>query len=135
MPFDRRKLLRSVPAGVAATLLPGTVEGGSDGGSMPLLDGSYDVAIVGGGVAGCYVAYRLLTGELEPGSPLAVLAQKNGGKLSVGLFEYSGRVGGRLLSAEIPQQKHPDLGIGEGPGNPDIGARKYAEFGGFCFQF
>lgn len=133
MPFDRRKLLKSVPAGMAALMLPRSAKAESKGGE-PALDGSVDVAIVGGGVAGCYVAYRLLTGQLEPGSPLAALAQKNGGKLNVGLFEYSGRVGGRLLSAEIPQERHPDLGIGEGPGNRDAGARKYAEFGGFRFQ-
>ena len=48
----------------------------------------YDVAIVGGGVSGCYVAYRLLHGELDAGSPLAALRAANGGKLSVGLFEY-----------------------------------------------
>lgn len=133
MPFDRRKLLKSVPAGMAALMLPRSAEAESKGGE-PALDGSVDVAIVGGGVAGCYVAYRLLNGELGAGSPLAELAAKNGGKLNVGLFEYSGRVGGRMLSAEIPQKLHPDLGIGEGPGNRDTGARRYAEFGGFRFQ-
>jgi lysine 2-monooxygenase len=136
MPFDRRKLLQWMPAGLAAMLLPKTVAAEEEPGSPsePALDGSFDVAIVGGGVAGCYVAYRLLHGELVPGSPLAALAAANGGKLSVGLFESSGRVGGRLLSAEIPQLGNPDLGIGEGPGNPDTAARKYAEFGGFRFQ-
>lgn len=134
MRFDRRRLLQWLPAGVAATLLPRTAAGES-GGNGPVPDGSYDVAIVGGGVAGCYVAYRLLTGVLAPGSPLAKLAAGNpGGKLKVGLFEYSGRVGGRLLSAEIPQMGNPNEGIGEGLGNPDTAARRYAEFGGFRFQ-
>ncbi len=133
MPFDRRKLLKSVPAGIAALMLPRSAAAESKGGEPPL-DGSVDVAIVGGGVAGCYVAYRLLNGELGAGSPLAELAAKNGGKLNIGLFEYSGRVGGRMLSAEIPQKLHPDLGIGEGPGNRDTGERKHAEFGGFRFQ-
>lgn len=135
MAFDRRTLLQWLPAGLAAMLLPKSARAGDGSGDgEPALDGSYDVAIVGGGVAGCYAAYRLLQGELEPGSPLAKLKKDNGGKLSVGLFEYSGRVGGRLLSAEIPQRDDPDLGIGEGPGNPDDTPRKYAEFGGFRFQ-
>lgn len=135
MRFDRRKLLQWMPAGMAAILVPGAARAETKGTDPPPLDGSVDVAIVGGGVAGCYVAYRLLTGQLAPGSALARLAAGNpGGKLKVGLFEYSGRVGGRLLSAEIPQQANPDLGIGEGPGNQDTEARRYAEFGGFRFQ-
>jgi hypothetical protein len=46
-----------------------------------------DVAIVGGGVAGCYAGYRL-SGE----SP----------RLTVALFEGSGRIGGRLWSPCLP---------------------------------
>jgi len=136
MPFDRRKLLQWMPAGLAAMLLPKSALAQQEPStpSEPVLDGSFDVAVVGAGVAGCYVAYRLLHGELEPGSPLAALAAANGGELSVGLFEYSGRVGSRLLSAEIPQPGDPSTGIGEGAGNQDTTARKYAEFGSFRFQ-
>ncbi|HMB53147.1 MAG TPA: hypothetical protein VKU40_07520, partial [Thermoanaerobaculia bacterium] len=136
MPFDRRKLLQWMPAGLAAMVLPkaASAEDEPVTPSEPVLDGTVDVAVVGAGVAGCYAAYRLLHGDFEDGSPLGELAAANGGKLSVGLFEYAGRVGGRLLSAEIPQQDDPSLGIGEGPGNEDVAARKYAEFGGFRFQ-
>lgn len=136
MPFDRRTLLQWLPPGLAAMLLPATASAQGGSGDPPAAtDGDYDVAIVGGGVAGCYVAYRLLHGELAPGSQLAELAAANpDGKLKVGLFEYAGRVGGRLLSAEIPQPGDPEKGIGEGAGNQDHEPRKYAEFGGFRFQ-
>ena len=131
MSIDRRKLLQASAAGLAAASLPGRAESASPP-AEPQLDGNVDVAIVGGGVAGCYVAYRLLHGQFEDGSPLAELAAANGGKLSVGLFEYAGRVGGRLLSAEIPLPGDPAHGIGSNP--DDTTARRYAEFGGFRFQ-
>lgn len=86
----------------------------------------YDVTIVGGGVAGCYVAYRLLHGEIDPSSALGQLKQNNGGKLSVGLFEYSGRVGGRLLSAQLPDAPKT--------GDENVDYLQYTEFGGFRFQ-
>lgn len=135
MRFDRRRLLQWLPPGLAALLVPGCAsvlakQPEPDVGApepdepdtlpSPGADASYDVAIVGGGIAGCYTAYRLLHGEIDPDSALGKLKAANGGKLTVGLFEYSGRVGGRLLSAQLP-------GIDEGP-------RKYAEFGGFRYQ-
>jgi len=136
MIFDRRKLLKWLPAGVAAAVAPGYVkaretadDAGATESSTP--DETYDVAIVGGGVAGCYVAYRLLHGDIDPDSPLGQLKASNGGKLNVGLFEYSGRVGGRLLSAELPQEDDPDKAIGQGNKVP---LRRYSEFGGFRFQ-
>ncbi len=49
-----------------------------------------DVAIVGGGVAGCYCAYRLTHAGAETGA----------GK-DVRVFEASGRIGGRLWSAPL----------------------------------
>lgn len=139
MKFDRRRLLSWVPPGVAALILgekaQGSLQDGqtsstSEPAAAPTPSASYDVAIVGGGVAGCYVAYRLLYGDIDPSSPLGQLKAANGGKLNVALFEYSGRVGGRLLSAEIPQQAKPEVGIGDG----DTAPRRYAEFGGFRFQ-
>ena len=79
---------------------------------------NYDVAIVGAGVSGCYVAYRLATASFDDfkPSPLRSLYE-NGKKPTLGLFEYSGRVGGRLLSPHVE-------GI---PGYR-------AEFGGFRFK-
>jgi monoamine oxidase len=46
-----------------------------------------DVAVIGGGVAGSYAAYRLV--GRRPG-------------WTIGLFERSGRIGGRLLSLRVP---------------------------------
>lgn len=64
-----------------------------------------DVAIVGGGVGGCYLGYRLASGtlrrELGRGSPLLPLLQRRE-RLSVGLYEGSGRIGGRLWSVQLP---------------------------------
>lgn len=51
--------------------------------------GALDVAIVGAGVSGLYAAWRLLA---DPGSPVT----------SVGVFEGSDYVGGRLLSVSPP---------------------------------
>ena len=87
---------------------------------------SYDVAIVGGGVAGCYAAYRLMTAKPEdfkPNSPLLPILKQNG-KLNVGLFEYSGRMGGRLLSVKVPIHSQGNEGAFD----------YYAEFGGFRFN-
>lgn len=50
-------------------------------------DHDLDVAVVGGGVAGAYVAYRLGTRRPD---------------WSIGLFEGSDRIGGRLLSLRFP---------------------------------
>jgi Flavin containing amine oxidoreductase len=150
MKFDRRQLMSWIPPGLAALLLGERAHGSEAHGSetsgaratgpstrpagtpaRPAPSASYDVAIVGGGVAGCYVAYRLLYGDIDPSSPLGQLKAANGGSLNVALFEYSGRVGGRLLSAELPQQANPSQFIGEDdPTSP----RSYAEFGGFRFQ-
>jgi monoamine oxidase len=56
-----------------------------------------DVAIVGGGVAGLYVAWRALTGTVGDDSPLARGA--DGAPPRVAVFEASSRLGGRLYSA------------------------------------
>lgn len=79
---------------------------------------SYDVAVVGAGVAGSYVAYRLATAkadDLKDDSPLKAL-YANGAKPRVGLFDYSGRVGGRLRSVQVDEIPY------------------LAEFGGFRFN-
>ena len=58
-----------------------------------------DVAIVGGGVAGAYCAYRLMSKAAEESR------KKRGGreKLDVQLFEISDRIGGRLWSRRFPE--------------------------------
>jgi Flavin containing amine oxidoreductase len=58
----------------------------------------YDIAIVGAGVSGVYTGWRIATN-----APLSPLLSKWAGekdKPSVAVFEASGRIGGRLLSAQ-----------------------------------
>ncbi len=59
----------------------------SEAGALTVRD-PLDLAVVGGGVAGCYVAYRI--GRARP-------------DWAVGLFEGSERIGGRLLSLRPPE--------------------------------
>lgn len=61
----------------------------------------YDIAIVGGGVAGVYSGWRLMTASPGESPQLKKLAGKNG-KLTVAVFEGTNRIGGRLLSARPP---------------------------------
>ncbi len=107
---------------------------------------NHDVIVVGGGVSGAYAATRLAlvntdapqitaaqragtTKVVAPqapraGSPIASFLSATGKKtLDVKLYEYSGRVGGRLLSTPI-----------EGVDADDAGPLRYAEFGGFRFD-
>ena len=57
-----------------------------------------DVAIVSGGVSGAYCAWRL--------------QQHLGADASVALFEYSGRVGGRLFTVTLPGMPHVHAELG-----------------------
>ncbi|MEP1779861.1 FAD-dependent oxidoreductase [Reichenbachiella sp.] len=119
---------------------------------LPELDSSlvesenFDAVVVGAGVSGAYAALRLALvdssatpvsySERSSGtpkvkaqpprasSPIANFLQLKGKtKLDVKLFEYSGRVGGRLLSTPI-----------EGVDAEDSGPLRFAEFGGFRFD-
>ena len=62
------------------------------------MDGQFDAVVVGGGAAGTFAAYRLLTGA---GSPASLLPQEPAGR-SVALIELSDRIGGRLESLVPP---------------------------------
>ncbi|WP_434046808.1 MULTISPECIES: flavin monoamine oxidase family protein [Sorangium] len=64
----------------------------------------FDVAVVGGGVSGAYTAFRLRHAATEELGPKlrALAAQRPDGKLRVGLFESSDRIGGRLFSLTLP---------------------------------
>jgi hypothetical protein len=57
-----------------------------------------DVAVIGGGVAGTYCAWRL--------------QQEQGGHARVGLFEYSNRIGGRLYTVTLPGLPHVKAEVG-----------------------
>ena len=57
-----------------------------------------DIAIVGGGVAGAYTAWRL--------------QRENGAKQSIALFEYSNRIGGKLYTVTLPGQPHVKAEVG-----------------------
>lgn len=64
-----------------------------------------DVAIVGGGVGGCYLAYRLAcaaAADVRPGSRLARLLEDRRDGLTVALYEGGERIGGRLWSVCLP---------------------------------
>jgi monoamine oxidase len=65
--------------------------------------GIIDVAIIGGGVAGIYSGWRLLSAELERSNRLGPLFRSGNGNLNVQLFEASDRIGGRLLSVAPPE--------------------------------
>eukprot|EP01035_Chromulina_nebulosa_P064065 gene64065-87620_t len=54
----------------------------------PTASKKVDVAVIGGGVAGAYSAWRL--------------QKANGKKSKVALYEYSDRIGGRLFSRTLP---------------------------------
>ena len=77
--------------------------------STPVADDAsvLDVAIIGGGVSGAYVTWRLLGPEANT-SPLLrrLRAERGGGPLRVGLFEQSERIGGRLWSVPPPGMPH-----------------------------
>lgn len=69
-----------------------------NGGTMPVApDEILDVAIVGGGVAGTYCAWRLS----HDAPPTA-----RGDRPTIALFEGSDRIGGRLLSLTPPGMPH-----------------------------
>jgi monoamine oxidase len=64
----------------------------------------YDVVIVGGGISGVYSGWRLMTADVKQSPILKKWAGKD--KLKVAVFEGSGRIGGRLLTAR--PQGFPD---------------------------
>ena len=68
-----------------------------------------DVAIVGGGVSGCYCGYRLARADTPRAS--------RSDSLSIALYEASDRIGGRLWSYRFPELPHV-----------------VAELGGMCFS-
>jgi len=86
----------------------------------------FDVVVVGGGISGVYCAWRLITADLrspkssrrrraraDPLLKLRRLAQaRRDGRLKVALFEWSDRIGGRLLSVIPPGMPHVRCELG-----------------------
>jgi hypothetical protein len=60
-----------------------------------------DVAVVGAGVSGAYVAWQL-DGANPRNTPLEGLTG-SGGRIRVGLYDAGNRVGGRILTKRMPQ--------------------------------
>ena len=76
-----------------------------------------DVAIVGGGVSGCYCGYRLLAEGSASPTVQNMLKASERDSLSVALYEASDRIGGRLWTYRFPET--PNL---------------VADLGGMCFS-
>jgi lysine 2-monooxygenase len=72
----------------------------------------FDVAVIGGGVSGVYTGWRLLSGEAAGSPALAPVLADNRGRLNVGLFEGSDRIGGRLYSVTLPGAPHLPVELG-----------------------
>ncbi len=66
----------------------------------------YDVAVIGGGAAGIYSAWRMLL-EGPEYSPQLKQWMEARGYLKIAVFEGSNRIGGRVLSAKAPDL--PDI--------------------------
>jgi monoamine oxidase len=102
---SRREVLALLSGLGASALLGGAVGGGGAGADdgAPALPEVFDVAVVGGGIAGAYTAWRLLSGDVARST---VLRPRAGDRahpgLAVGLFECGNRVGGRLRSVAPP---------------------------------
>ena len=86
-PVSRRNIMRGVAASAFLPAVP-------HGSRRKRQDPTIDVAIVGGGVAGCYAAWRLASAPNPTGK--------------IRLFERSERIGGRLFSVPCTGMKHPD---------------------------
>src|SRR5438067_497219 len=97
MQMARRGHIAPLPRPLAANR-ESSVETGPQRGTVP----DHDVAVVGGGVSGVYSAWpRREVGHRSP--VLAPLARARlDGRLRIGLFEYSRRIGGRLFSLPLP---------------------------------
>ncbi len=74
---------------------------------MKKVSSHYDIAIVGGGIAGIYTAWRLMTEDAE--NPEKLRHLKKGDKLTVAVYEGSDHIGGRLVSATPPGFKHAPM--------------------------
>ncbi len=62
------------------------------------MEGQFDAVVVGGGVGGAYAAWRLMTGDVSPGSPIP----QDPTERRIALVEWSDRIGGRLESLLPP---------------------------------
>lgn len=91
----RRDLLAGA---IAGAIVPSLVRAAAD--AQQALPENVDVAIVGGGIAGLYSAWRLLTGARDGTPP------------KVAVFEASNRFGGRIFSALPDGMPHVPAELG-----------------------
>ncbi len=105
---SRRQVLGALSGAVLGLEAAAADDKSSNPNGAPL-----DVAVVGGGVAGVYAAWRLLTGDIARSAVLKPLAAgRPGMKPTVGLFELGDRIGGRLRSLVPPGMPHLHAEIG-----------------------
>jgi monoamine oxidase len=72
------------------------------------MDGQFDVVVVGGGVGGAFAAWRLMTGDVSPTSPLP----QDPSQRRIALVEMSDRIGGRLESIVPPGMENLEAEFG-----------------------
>jgi len=118
--MDRRTFLKVAGAaagGVLAEALGRSPTFGLESSSIeasPELTGgaTVDVAVIGGGVAGAYTAWRLTTANDHEIASLRKKIGKHNGKLRIVLYEMSDRIGGRLLSVKPPDMPNSICELG-----------------------
>lgn len=115
--MTRRDLFRLMGAAAGGALIgrPALAASGQAPASGP--SPTLDVAVVGGGVSGVYTSWRLAKAEPASSSVLRRLAAAStNGRLRIGLFEASHRIGGRMCSL------HPE---GTGDLSAEMGAMRF----------
>ncbi len=116
--LSRRRFLQATTQAGAAAAIGGWDASASvrfTAGATPVADDAsvLDVAVIGGGVSGAYVAWRLLGTDADQSPLLQRLRTARGGApLRVGLFEQSERIGGRLWSVAPPGMPHVRAELG-----------------------
>ena len=117
--LSRRRFLQATTQAGAAAAIGGWDASARDvrftAGATPVADDAsvLDVAVIGGGVSGSYVAWRLLGADADQSPLLQQLRVARGGApLRVGLFEQSDRIGGRLWSVAPPRMPHVRAELG-----------------------
>ena len=98
--MTRRDLLRII--GAAATASTSRIRSAEATNQSPA-NSPLDIAVVGGGIAGVYAAWRLALADPAASPVLRNLrGASTDGRLRIGLFEGSDRIGGRICTLHSP---------------------------------